>query len=143
MGLFSRNKDNVNDGVSSETQDWSKDLKRNTASKKVVSQQGFDFIKIIDAEGVLVDLETKKGLSINIENISSDQVKILKKCNTENTAAELIKILKRTNKTKFKQIILDPLINCGFFELTVPDKPKSPKQKYRFTGKFVHKKVRV
>jgi hypothetical protein len=143
MGLFSRNKDNVKDGVSSETQDWSKDLKRNTASKKVVSQQGFDFIKIIDAEGVSVDLETKKGLSINIENISSDQVKILKKCNTENTAAELIKILKRTNKTKFKQIILDPLINCGFFELTVPDKPKSPKQKYRFTGKFVHKKVRV
>jgi hypothetical protein len=143
MGLFSRNKDNVKDGVSSETQDWSKDLKRNTASKKVVSQQGFDFIKIIDTEGVSVDLETKKGLSINIENISSDQVKILKKCNTENTAAELIKILKRTNKTKFKQIILDPLINCGFFELTVPDKPKSPKQKYRFTGKFVHKKVRV
>lgn len=143
MGLFSRNKDNVKDGVSSETQDWSKDLKRNTASKKVVLQQGFDFIKIIDAEGVSVDLETKKGLSINIENISSDQVKILKKCNTENTAAELIKILKRTNKTKFKQIILDPLINCGFFELTVPDKPKSPKQKYRFTGKFVHKKVRV
>ncbi|HIM54773.1 MAG TPA: hypothetical protein EYI82_04735 [Gammaproteobacteria bacterium] len=143
MGLFSRNKDNVKDGVSSETQDWSKDLKRNTASKKVVSQQGFDFIKIIDTEGVLVDLETKKGLSINIENISSDQVKILKKCNTENTAAELIKILKRTNKTKFKQIILDPLINYGFFELTVPDKPKSPKQKYRFTGKFVHKKVRV
>ena len=143
MGLFSRNKDNVKDGVSGETQDWSKDLKRNTASKKVVSQQGFDFIKIIDEEGVSVDLETKKGLSINIENISSDQVKILKKCNTENTAAELIKILKRTNKTKFKQIILDPLINCGFFELTVPDKPKSPKQKYRFTGKFVHKKVRV
>jgi len=143
MGLFSRNKDNVKDGVSSETQDWSKDLKRNTASKKVVSQQGFDFIKIIDTEGVSVDLETRKGLSINIENISSDQVKILKKCNTENTAAELIKILKRTNKTKFKQIILDPLINCGFFELTVPDKPKSPKQKYRFTGKFVHKKVRV
>ena len=143
MGLFSRNKDNVKDGVSGETQDWSKDLKRNTASKKVVSQQGFDFIKIIDAEGVVVDLETKKGLSINIENISSDQVKILKKCNTENTAAELIKILQRTNKTKFKQIILDPLINCGFFELTVPDKPKSPKQKYRFTGKFVHKKVRV
>jgi len=143
MGLFSRNKDNVKDGVGDETQDWSKDLKRNTASKNVVSQQGFDFIGNIDAEGVSMTLETKKGLSINVENISSDQVRILKNCNTENTAAELIQILKRTNKTKFKQIILDPLINCGFFELTVPDKPKSPKQKYRFTGKFVHKKVRV
>lgn len=143
MGLFSRNKDNVRGVVSSETQDWNKDLKRNTASKNVVSQQGFDFIENIGTKEILSTLETKMGLSLNVENISSDQVRILKNCNTENTAAELIKILKRTNKTKFKQIILDPLINCGFFELTVPDKPKSPKQKYRFTGKFVHKKVRT
>ncbi len=113
MGLFSRNKDNVRGVVSSETQDWNKDLKRNTASKNVVSQQGFDFIENIGTKGILSTLETKMGLSLNVENISSDQVRILKNCNTENTAAELIKILKRTNKTKFKQIILDPLINCG------------------------------
>jgi len=143
MGLFSRNKGNTKVGVNDKTQDWSKDLKRNTASKKVVSQQGFDFIENIDIEVVSDILETKKGLSCNVENISSDQVKILKKCNPENTAAELIKILKRTNKTKFKQTILDPLIDFGFFELTVPEKPKSPKQKYRLTGKFVHKKLRV
>jgi hypothetical protein len=143
MGLFSRNKDNVKAGVNGETQDWNKDLKRNTASKNVVSQQGFDFIENIDRKVLLGRLETKKGLSLNIKNISSDQVRILKNCSNENSAAELIEILKRTNKTKFKQTILDPLINCGFFELTVPDKPKSPKQRYRFTGKFVHKKVRV
>ncbi len=143
MGFFSRNKNTVKPKADSETQDWSKDLKRNTVSKKVVSQQGFDFIKNIDAEVLLDISETKKGLSCNIENISSDQVKILKKCNPENTAAELIKILKRTNKTKFKQTILDPLIDFGFFELTVPEKPKSPKQKYRLTEKFVHKKLRV
>ncbi|MCS5586610.1 MAG: hypothetical protein NZ702_03810 [Gammaproteobacteria bacterium] len=143
MGFFSRNKNTVKPKEDSDTQDWSKDLKRNMVSKKVVSQQGFDFIKNIDTEVLLDTLETKKGPSCNVENISSDQVKILKKCNPENTAAELIKILKRTNKTKFKQTILDPLIDFGFFELTVPEKPKSPKQKYRLTGKFVHKKLRA
>lgn len=143
MGLFSRNRDNVKAGGSGEIQDWNKDLKRNTASKNVVSQQGFDFIENIDAEGIIDILKTKKGLSLNIENISSDQVRILKNCNNESSAAELIEILKRTNKTKFKKTILDPLINCGFFELTVPEKPKSPKQKYRLTGKFVHKRVRA
>jgi len=90
MGLFSRNKDNVRGVVSSETQDWNKDLKRNTASKNVVSQQGFDFIKNIGTEGILSTLETKMGLSLNVENISSDQVRILKNCNTENTAAEVM-----------------------------------------------------
>lgn len=143
MSLFNISNKNKTPEKNGKTQDWNKDLKRNTASKNVVSQQGFDFIENIGTKGILSTLETKMGLSLNVENISSDQVRILKNCNTENTAAELIKILKRTNKTKFKQIILDPLINCGFFELTVPDKPKSPKQKYRFTGKFVHKKVRT
>jgi len=143
MGFFSRNKNTIKPKVDREIQDWSKDLKRNTVSKKVVSQQGFDFIENIDTKVVIDISETKMGLSCNVENISSDQVKILKKCNPENTAAELIKILKRTNKTKFKQTILDPLIVFGFFELTVPEKPKSPKQKYRLTGKFVHKKLKA
>lgn len=142
MSLFSLNKSSKKSEIDSNTQDWNKDLKRNTASKKVVSQQGFDFEENIDTVVLLDTLETKMGLSCNVEKISSDQVKILKECDIENTAADLIKILKRTNRTKFKQSILDPLINCGFFELTVPQKPKSPKQKYRLTGKFVHKKVR-
>ena len=103
---------------------------------KNICKESIDIIGSKDISGI------KKGLSSNIENLSSDQVKILKNCAQENTAAELIKILQRTNKTKFKQTILDPLIDCKFFELTIPDKPKSPKQKYRLTGKFVSKRVR-
>ncbi len=65
----------------------------------------------------------------------------MKKCKQENTADELMKILNRTHKTRFKNDILNPLIDCGFFERTIPEKPKSPKQKYRVTGKFA--KVRI
>ena len=145
MGLFGRNKKNKNTKKVDENPDWNKDLKRNIINKTGVNQQGFNFLeKIYNVDTVVVEdiSGSKMGLSSNVEKINSDQVKILKNCAQENTAAELIKILQRTNKTKFKQTILDPLIDCKFFELTIPDKPKSPKQKYRLTGKFVSKRVR-
>ncbi|HIC39901.1 MAG TPA: hypothetical protein EYO74_00635 [Piscirickettsiaceae bacterium] len=141
MGLFSRNKKSKNTKKDDENPDWNKDLKRNIINKTGVNQQGLNLQESIDTIGSKDISGIKKGLSINIEKLSSDQVKILKNCAQENTAAELIKILQRTNKTKFKQTILDPLIDCKFFELTIPDKPKSPKQKYRLTGKFVSKRV--
>ena len=141
MGLFSRNKKSKNTKKDDENPDWNKDLKRNIINKTGVNQQGLNLQESIDIIGSKDISGIKKGLSINIEKLSSDQVKILKNCAQENTAAELIKILQRTNKTKFKQTILDPLIDCKFFELTIPDKPKSPKQKYRLTGKFVSKRV--
>ena len=45
-----------------------------------------------------------------------------------------MKILNRTNKSKFKSVIINPLIENGYFELTNPEKPKSPTQKYRLTN---------
>ena len=47
--------------------------------------------------------------------------------------SDLMKILKRSNRTKFKKNMLQPLIDSGFLEMTEPDSPKSPKQKYRIT----------
>ena len=53
-----------------------------------------------------------------------------------------MEILNRTNKSKFKSTIINPLIEHGFFELTKPDKPKSPSQKYRLTNKFVRRRIK-
>ena len=143
MGLFSRNKKNKTTKNESENPEWNQDLKRNIVNKTGKKQQGFEFTENIDTSVSKPTSGSKKGLSCNIEKISRDQVEILKNCQYENTAAELKKILKRSNKTKFKQTILDPLIECGFFELTIPEKPTSPKQKYRATGKFVTKIVKT
>jgi len=146
MGLFSRNKKSKNTKKDDENPDWNKDLKRNIINKTGENQQGLNFQEVSDKNFSKAEKHTsgtKMGLSYYVDKINSDQVKILKNCAQENTAAELIKILQRTNKTKFKQTILDPLIDCKFFELTIPDKPKSPKQKYRLTGKFVSKRVRT
>ncbi len=140
MGLFGRNKKSESAEKNSKNSNWNKELKRNIVNKTGTTQQGFEFGENAvntspkDTSGI------KRGLSFNVEKITQDQVKILKNCTHEKSAAELIKILKRTNKTKFKQSVLDPLIKFGFFELTIPEKPKSPKQKYRPTGKFVVKK---
>ena len=39
----------------------------------------------------------------------------------------------RSNRTKFKKSIIDPLLRAGLLEMTDPDSPNSPKQKYRLT----------
>jgi len=41
----------------------------------------------------------------------------------------------RTDRTKFRNQVLKPLIDAGFIKMTIPDKPRSSKQKYRLTPK--------
>jgi hypothetical protein len=169
MGLFGRNKklkppieeDVVSKTVDSHNEDLfgfnntdnsskaTKNQKNQRASKSKnqkkinLPQQYFEFKENTYVIGDLNINGTKKGLSNNDKEISQDQIQILKKCKPENTALELMKILKRSNKTKFKQTILTPLVELGFFELSTPEKPTSPKQKYHLTGKFVRKIPKV
>lgn len=41
----------------------------------------------------------------------------------------------RTNRTKFRDQVLKPLLEVGWLEMTIPEKPRSSKQKYRLTEK--------
>lgn len=115
------------------------DFKRNNFNKTGKKQTDFNFSENADIEVVKTIKRTKTGLSKNNGKITQDQIEILKKCKEESSASELRKILKRTNKTKFKKGVLDPLIDFGFFELTIPDSPTSPNQKYHLTRKFVRR----
>ena len=111
--------------------DWTKDIKRSKKIGEVVEQLSF----LYSSESNSEIIGTKKGLS-------RDHLQILKKCNQESSALELMKILKRSNKSKFKTAIINPLLDHNFIELTIPDSPKSPSQKYRLTGKFVKKRIK-
>jgi len=51
------------------------------------------------------------------------------------TILELMEIFDRTNRTKFRDQVIKPLIDAGWIEMTIPDKPTSSKQKYRITEK--------
>jgi hypothetical protein len=111
--------------------DWTKDIKRSKKIGQEVEQLSFLYCSENNNETI----GTKKGLS-------GDHLKILKKCGLESSALELMKILKRSNKSKFKTAIINPLLDQNFLELTIPDSPKSPSQKYRLTGKFVKKRIK-
>ena len=114
-----------------QSMDWTKDIKRSKKISQDVEQLSFLYSPKSNNEVI----GTKKGLS-------RDHLQILKKCKQESSALELMKILKRSNKSKFKTAIINPLLNYNFLELTIPDSPKSPSQKYRLTGKFVKKRIK-
>ena len=49
------------------------------------------------------------------------------------TAADLRALMEMSNASKFKKNYLDPLLEMGIIEMTQPDSPKSPTQRYRLT----------
>lgn len=65
--------------------------------------------------------------------LSRHQVKILRNCLEEQAILDLMKLAGRTDRTKFRNQVLKPLLDAGFIEMTIPDKPTSSKQKYRLT----------
>ncbi len=46
-----------------------------------------------------------------------------------------MKVAEQTNRTRFRKTILRPLLDTGLIEMTIPDKPRSSKQRYRLTAK--------
>lgn len=88
------------------------------------------YIRIIFrfAERVTVQVGIKSGPS-------QDQVQILRNCLTERPVGDLMNVIGRTNRTKFRDQVLNPLLEAGWLEMTIPNKPTSSKQKYRLTEK--------
>ena len=46
------------------------------------------------------------------------------------TLAELMQLVGLTHRATFQQNYLNPAIEANLIERTIPDKPKSPKQRY-------------
>jgi ATP-dependent DNA helicase RecG len=65
--------------------------------------------------------------------LSRHQVEILRKCKEDSLLVDLMVITGRSDRTKFRDRVLNPLLEAGFIEMTVPEKPNSPKQRYRTT----------
>ena len=65
--------------------------------------------------------------------LSRHQVEILRKCHDDRLLVDIMVITGRSDRTKFKHQVLNPLIEAGFIDMTVPDKPRSSKQRYRTT----------
>lgn len=68
-------------------------------------------------------------------DLSHDQLNLLKQCKKPRQIAELMQMADRSDRTKFRRAVLNPLLAGGFLEMTEPDSPNSPMQKYRTTEK--------
>ena len=66
--------------------------------------------------------------------LSRDQVSVLHQTVVEQGIKDLLKISGRSNRTKFRDQVLKPLLEAGFVEMTIPQKPTSSKQRYRLTA---------
>ncbi len=66
--------------------------------------------------------------------LSEHHVQILALAEVPRSLLELMAPSGRTDRTKFRHQVLDPLVEAGPLEPTVPDKPRSSKQRYRLTA---------
>ena len=131
MFKFLKKEESVLTPETNQSNDWTKEIRRSQKIGQEIEQLSFIYNDNNDS----LTIGTKKGLSW-------DHLKILKNCKNKSSAIELMEILNRTNKSKFKNTIINPLVENAFFELTNPDKPKSPTQKYRLTSKFVRPRIK-
>ena len=131
MFKFLKKEESILTPETNQSNDWTKEIRRSQKIGQEIEQLSFIYNDNNDS----LTIGTKKGLSW-------DHLKILKNCKNKSSAIELMEILNRTNKSKFKNTIINPLVENGFFELTNPDKPKSPTQKYRLTSKFVRRRIK-
>lgn len=65
--------------------------------------------------------------------LSRHQVDILRRCRREQPMTVLMKVAGRSDRTKFRNQVLGPLLVESLLELTIPDKPRSSRQRYRLT----------
>lgn len=78
---------------------------------------------------------TEMGEKGTMSGPSRDQVELLRNCMNEQSISNLMQLTGRTNRTKFRDQVLKPLLDAGWIEMTIPEKPTSSKQRYKLTGK--------
>ena len=103
-------------------------------------QDGGQFVQTLrrpqalDTGAVTEPQESRVGTKSGTKSAPSrHQVEILARASTGAALTELMAVAKRTDRTKFRHQVLQPLMEQGWLEMTLPDKPTSSQQKYRLT----------
>ena len=91
---------------------------------QIIEEDIFKIIFITNTTEVTTEVTTEDKLKE--QRIGS----LIIYCQEPRTSQEIMNYLKLKNKEHFRKTILKPLIEGGFIMLTIPDKPRSPKQRY-------------
>ena len=97
-----------------------------------------ELVKFSNQAGNQAGNQVSVGASDQAKRILSDAghdkvVEILIYLKTPQARADIFNHLNLTNQAKNRMRYLDPLLNYGWIEMTIPHKPSSPNQKYRIT----------
>ena len=76
-----------------------------------------------------------KAPSNGEKGLSKAAIKVIKLLEHECGLREIATFIQHSNLTKLRNGIMASLIEAGFVELSQPDSPRSPTQKYRLTEK--------
>ena len=74
--------------------------------------------------------ERKESAEVTQQDTAYDPKGLLAFCQNPKTRKEVIEYLNIPSAQYALHKYLDPLVKCGAIRLTIPEKPKSPKQKY-------------
>ena len=91
-----------------------------------------EFILQMILDAILSSTDTAQDSGhVNVQ--VSDQVQrlLLAMKQEDYTLAELMQLVGLTHRATFQKNYLNPAIEAGLIKRTIPDKPKSPKQRYR------------
>lgn len=92
-------------------------------------------IEIINTFGANLDVVCTKSLEAWRDIQTLDVVaKAIRVMNNETSLKSLMDLGGSANRTRFKNIIINPLIALGLVEMTIPDKPNSRYQLYRLSA---------
>ena len=97
-----------------------------------------ELVKFSNQAGNQASVAVSVGANDQAKRILNDAVhdkvvEILIRLKIPQARADIFNHLHLTNQAKNRMRYLDPLLNYGWVEMTIPDKPSSPNQKYRIT----------
>lgn len=94
-------------------------------------------MEFVKTTSQLVGASNDQGLSRDQDGtksaLSRHQVKVMFKCLEASSLAEILSDLDRSNRTKFRNQVMNPLLDLGYLRMTIPEKPTSRNQKYQTT----------
>ncbi|WP_242204219.1 Fic family protein [Aestuariivivens insulae] len=81
-------------------------------------------------------MQVTEQVTLQVTPQVTPQVKnLLKVVTEEHNRQELQELLNLSDRKYFRENYLQPALDAELIEMTIPDKPKSSKQKYRLTEK--------
>ena len=90
----------------------------------------------VDAEHKANKIRILEGIICGLPGLTAQvTAQVLDFCREPRRASEIMEILKLKHWKTFQINYLNPLFEAGFIERTIPDKPRSSKQRYRLTKK--------